>query len=559
MSPNLWLAARGRPLSARSLRRLVGVVLGALLAGAAAIATPAAATGDGTTTSIVTTNASMSTGLSAIDPSREVDTRRGLGGGLLRAGERRFLPLGSVPGDATSIVANVTATDASAPGYLVVDDCSSGSATSALNLVPGRAVPNQVVVGLAADGRRGVCVRASTDTHVIVDLFGVIRPGGAMVRPTPLRLHDSRSQGGIGTDGVLRVDLGPALTGRSGATAWTGTVTATDVTVAGYVTVWPCASRRPEVSQLNLAPGVTAANQVTVALPAHDRTLCLRRVGRGQLIVDSTGVWTEPSSRTVRPVSPPRRAVDTRAGAPVQPGEIRRVHAQSDAVLMVNVTATRSAGPGWVAAFECGAGHQGTSTVNLVPGTDVAASATVAAGSGGVCITASARTDVVVDVFAVQQRVGVSALPGAGVPLVGEVLRPGVTSDPDAPLVSACRLGPLDEVNAARRRAGLPPFVSDARTDSFACQWATHMASVARMAHSTQTQRAGIDACGVNAENIAMGSRGWEWMMGAWLESPPHRENMFHPALERASVAYVSRTEQGRVMWYGAMAFGGFC
>lgn len=103
-------------------------------------------------------------------------------------------------------------------------------------------------------------------------------------------------------------------------------------------------------------------------------------------------------------------------------------------------------------------------------------------------------------------------------------------------------------------------LVTDDRTATFACYWARTMASMGRMVHSLPAQRAGVDRCGVTAENIARGTRGWEWMEAAWLESAPHRANLLHPALTRATFVYVSVTEaDGRERWYGAVTFGGVC
>jgi hypothetical protein len=341
--------------------------------------------------------------------------------------------------------------------------------------------------------------------------------------------------------------------------AWSGTVTVTDVGSTGFVTVYPCAAARPVVSNLNLFPGVTKANQVTVRLPGDDPRVCLYREGQAQLVVDTTGVWRDDPSQTFTAASPPTRTIDTRSGQQVRPDEIRRLHAPADAVLFVNVTATRSRGDGWVALFPCGEGHRGTSTLNVIHGEDVSSAAIVGADDGGVCVTASVATDVVIDVFGVQHPTGSASGVAAGVPLAGTTVLAGRSDDASVPYIGPCVPGPLDAFDQARILVGQPPLVSDARTAVFACEWATVLATAGEMYHSTYEQRAGIDSCGVTGENVAAGGSDWGWMPAAWIASTTHYGVIVHPLLIRASVAYVERTVNGSTTWFGVAAFCGLC
>ena len=532
------------------------------VAAATAVLVPLALVASPTSPPATAAPAAGAAGLVPVDPVRDVDTRIGLGGAGLSTGETRFVALGPVPDDATAVMLNVTAVAASAAGHLAVTDCRPGSSTSAVNFVVGRAVPNQVVVGLAdrsAGEPAGVCVTASAPTELIIDRFGHVAPDGAAFAPAPARSWDTRSAGGIGADGVLVVDLADAVPGGGRVVAWSGTVTATAVRVPGYVTVWPCAIARPVVSNLNLAVGVTVANQVTVALPADDPRLCLDRVGDAELVVDTTGFWHPGGTTTMTPLSPPGRAVDSRLGERLLRDEVRRLHGPADAELFVNLTATRANGAGWAALFPCGSDHPGTSTLNVVAGADVSAAATVSARDGGVCVTTSVSTDVVLDVFAVQHASDRSPPSEPGVPPSGVTVSPGIPDDPSVAVVSGCTVGPLDQLNAARAASGLLPLVRDQRTDSFACEWATAMATAGRMSHSTATQRSVVDACGITGENVAAGGASWTWMIDAWLESPAHREVALHTAFTRASVAYVSRDQHDLRRWYGVTVFGGSC
>ncbi|MEX2628043.1 MAG: CAP domain-containing protein [Ilumatobacteraceae bacterium] len=504
--------------------------------------------------------AAPTVGLIPVDPSRDVDTRVGLGGGRLAAGETRFVELATVPDTAVAAVINVTAVEPSAAGHITVTDCTPGATTSVLNHAAGGATPNQVTVGLPGDDRRGVCVTASSATHLLVDVVGHVAEGGAAFVPRPGRTWDTREDGGVGADGVLEVDLAGSAPSSS-TVAWSGTITATGATTSGYVTAWACAGDRPQVSNVNFAPGVTTSNHATVAIPASDPRLCLHRVGPAELVIDTSGSWEPSDSSSFSPFSPPRRYVDTRADGALGAGEIRRLHAEADATLFANLTATRASNAGWVALFPCDRGYSGTSTLNVRPGRDVASAAVVSAREGGVCVTASVDTDLVLDAFAVEHPGDRPPPADAGVPLGGVTLSAGVaeTTASSGPEISVCILGSTEAVDLERAAVGLHPVIADHRTDAFACEWATEMASAGRMSHSSPDQRASVDECGMTGETVAVGSGSWETMMAAWLESPEHRSVALHPSFHRASVAYVSRDEGGARRWYGAMVFGGTC
>ena len=72
----------------------------------------------------------------------------------------------------------------------------------------------------------------------------------------------------------------------------------------------------------------------------------------------------------------------------------------SDAsAVMVNVTAVRPSGRGYVTAYPCGGSVPNASTLNYAPGEVVANALTVPVGSNGqVCFFTSAETDLLVDV-----------------------------------------------------------------------------------------------------------------------------------------------------------------
>jgi SpoIID/LytB domain protein len=102
----------------------------------------------------------------------------------------------------------------------------------------------------------------------------------------------------------------------------------------------------------------------------------------------------------------PRRLVDTRSGlgAPrrplartcelvVDPGV-----ADGAVAVLVNLTATNPAAAGWITTYPCGTNPPLSSTVQALPGRDVAGATVVRLGAGGTfCVTTSTTTDLVVD------------------------------------------------------------------------------------------------------------------------------------------------------------------
>ncbi|MFS0703777.1 Ig-like domain repeat protein [Cellulomonas sp. 179-A 9B4 NHS] len=125
----------------------------------------------------------------ASTPTRVLDTRAGsrVGAldGPLPARSPRSIPLagtGPVPADAAAVVLNVTAVGPGGVGNLRVYPDTRGDGTtpppdaSSLNYVPGRDVPNQVVVALPESGR--VALYSDTGAgpvHVAVDVVGWVR------------------------------------------------------------------------------------------------------------------------------------------------------------------------------------------------------------------------------------------------------------------------------------------------------------------------------------------------------------------------------------------------
>jgi hypothetical protein len=191
-----------------------------------------------------------------------------------------------VPAGATAVALNLTATNATDPGFLTAYPCGgTRPVASNLNAGVGQTVANLAVVPAAPNG--SVCVFASGRTDVVVDLLGTFGPSGLRYQAlTPVRLLDTRAGTGAwsGRPAARQaLDL-PAV---PGAAALSVTLTAVTPAADGYATVYPCGAAPPLASNLNYVGWSSAtANSATVASPA-----CVVAQARSHAVVDMAGYW----------------------------------------------------------------------------------------------------------------------------------------------------------------------------------------------------------------------------------------------------------------------------
>ncbi len=144
------------------------------------------------------------TGFTGLTPARLADTRFGemtvdnayAGLGFLTGGATLDLTVvgrGGVPSSAVGSVAlNVTAANPTAAGFLTVWPTGSPRPlASNLNFVPGRTVPNMVIVPVGTAGQISIYASAGT-LDAIVDVLGYFPTGPGFNGLTPARLMDTR-------------------------------------------------------------------------------------------------------------------------------------------------------------------------------------------------------------------------------------------------------------------------------------------------------------------------------------------------------------------------------
>jgi uncharacterized protein (DUF1501 family) len=234
-------------------------------------------------------------GLVPLTPWRALDTRSAAEGPLRPAGTTtlKLTSIGGIPASGVeAVVINVTAVSPTAAGFLTVWPSGEATpATSNLNFVAGKTVPNLVVSKVGSDG--AICIyNDSGTTNVLVDVVGYYATTGGTgtVPVTPERLMDTRTTSRIGPGATidLRVaGLGPVP--ATGARSVTLNVTAVSPSEAGYLTAFPTGSKQPTASSLNFAAGQTVANLVVAKVGDNGSVSFFNSSGSTNLIVDVVG------------------------------------------------------------------------------------------------------------------------------------------------------------------------------------------------------------------------------------------------------------------------------
>lgn len=237
----------------------------------------------------------------------------------------------------------------------------------------------------------------------------------------PNRLLDTR-QSFQRIGGAQRVDipvLGRAGLPTSGVGAVVLNVAAVNSTADTHLRAWPAGAAMPGTSVLNTDPYRTQATMVTTAVGGEGKISLYNAQGLTHYVVDVLGYYTTaPDATTYRAVDPVR-ALDTRlgTGVPLRPGTPRavdvasvlKVPAADVAAVTINLASTRATGNGFVAAS--GTGSTASSSLNLMPGSDVANRAIVPVVNGQIQLAGvGSETHAVVDVVGWYSRT--STTPG---------------------------------------------------------------------------------------------------------------------------------------------------
>jgi hypothetical protein len=232
---------------------------------------------------------------------------------------------------------------------------------------------------------------------------------------SPVRLLDTRTTTSVPAASTITLKVAGVSGVPADASAVSLNVTATDTRVGGYVTVWPTGGTRPVVSNLNFVSGQTVPNLVTTKVGTGGTVSLFNASGAAvDLIVDLGGYYAlgAPTAGGGTVSVTPTRVLDTRitlgGSSRLTPGasvalKVTGGVVPADAVaVLLNLTVTNPALPGYLAVYPAGVAAPTVSNVNFAGGQTTANLALVKVGTGGVVTILNGSTgasDVVADIM----------------------------------------------------------------------------------------------------------------------------------------------------------------
>ncbi|MEO6570832.1 MAG: DUF1501 domain-containing protein, partial [Ilumatobacteraceae bacterium] len=228
------------------------------------------------------------------------------------------------------------------------------------------------------------------------ELDGSVAPGPAVVTPAsglhplaPVRLVDTRiGQGAparpLGPEERIRVQVaGLGGVPVAGATAVVANVTVVDATQPMFFTVYPGSTARPGTSNINGGPGRPVPNLVVMGIGTDGCIEVFNSHGTSHCLVDVFGYFSADGGDQFTPVTP-ARLFDTRTGTGIRPGKLAHLSAVELQVagnagvpptgataVVMNLTVTEPAGPGYLRLTPTGDAVTETSNVNFFSGDTV--------------------------------------------------------------------------------------------------------------------------------------------------------------------------------------------
>jgi hypothetical protein len=237
-------------------------------------------------------------------------------------------------------------------------------------------------------------------------------PSGAAATFTaagPRRILDTRIDGLRMAAGSTHTLALPAeLTGGRDVVAVAATLTVVAPDADGYLTAWSGRGPLPFVANVNYTRHDHATATSAIIGLGGDGRLALTTTAEADIVVDVTGLFTaEDSGSRLQLLPSPTRLVDTRSSTALDGGTPRQVPiggragiSPSATSVVVSLTTTGGAGPGWLAAYAGRGGWPGTSTLNYGGAAVQTTTVIVPLDAGGVMeLLSTTRVDVIVDVI----------------------------------------------------------------------------------------------------------------------------------------------------------------
>ncbi len=220
----------------------------------------------------------------------------------------------------------------------------------------------------------------------------------------PFRLVDSREGKGtvrLRSDRVTAIDVAdPSISAVS------ANFVAVNPKGHGFVTIYNCTSKRPDVSTLSFRPGQVVANQAVV--PLEKGKLCLYSLVDTDIIMDVNGYFETDGTSGFTPMTP-QRIHDSRTTGKgfVKAGQeqvlavagANRAAPAGATSVSLNVTVAETTDFGFLQVYPCGAANSTQiSTINYVPH-DIRPNSVVVPvdASGNVCFRSKRDTHAIFD------------------------------------------------------------------------------------------------------------------------------------------------------------------
>ena len=236
---------------------------------------------------------------------------------------------------------------------------------------------------------------------------------------TPARILDTRD--GTGGLGVLipgaTADM--QITGRGGipttdVSAVAMTVTVTQPSVGGYVTLYPAGIARPLAANLTFVAGETVSNLVVVKVGANGKVSLFNALGTTHVVADVAGWYSSSGTGNAGRFESvvPARILDTRngtgGGVRLGPGASLDMQvtgrggipASGVQAVSMNVTVTETTAPGYLTIHPTGEVRPLAATLTYDANATVGSRTMVKLGTGGkvTIFNGGQYTDVIVDV-----------------------------------------------------------------------------------------------------------------------------------------------------------------
>ena len=248
---------------------------------------------------------SGASGYTPLNPTRILDTRKGLGGTVVQPGGTLTLTVQGADGipssGVTAVALNVTALAAEPGGYLTLyPDGTTTPSTSNLNYGNGAIVQNLAAVKVGSDGKIALRNSSSGTVQLIADLTGYYTTAGghAFVPVDPVRVLDTRN--GTGQQSSHGIPAAP----MSNATwpigflfnqlesALAVNVTVTQPQAGGYITAYGAGTAPPATSNINFSAHQTVANLAMGQVHGGTLNLFNHSAASTQLVADLFGYFS---------------------------------------------------------------------------------------------------------------------------------------------------------------------------------------------------------------------------------------------------------------------------